>query len=174
LNVHVLAEEVMYADLVDFALDFPLQSMRSFGSESVFFLFGREVAKRGVFFFLILIGLVFFELVEANFEAGFECVQLVLKVEIIWVSDERSFEIRDFIDIENKPPLEQIVSEKRRPMLGLGIHKHSDSRVINGNVLGFGKLLLDFNEFVLSHDQHVAQIAYSCGPRGTMVYLWET
>jgi len=71
-------------------------------------------------------------------------------------------------NIKEKSPLIKGFTQQRRTMFRLGIDRHSNNGVKNRNILRFSEFLLDFDELMLTNDEHVAKIADSTRSRRTM------
>ena len=99
-------------------------------------------------------------------------MQFVLDLQVGEVRTGVEVEVCDVRELEHQPPLVQAGTEQGRTVFGLRIDRHADHGVVDRDVLVARESLLNFNQFMLAHHQHLTQVADATGPRGRVTHLY--
>lgn len=165
----VLAEEIVHSDLVDVERS----AWRFIGCVAKGFDIGYHGLRGGLKMAILALVVIlcrrsllcWFKAHRLScFKAASEIVELVLNVQVFQFNILNRLDIGDILEVEKKPPLVEGFAEQGWPMLRLGVDGDSDHLILHGHILRSGEFLLNFYQFMLPNDQHVAQIAHSAGP----------
>jgi len=94
-----------------------------------------------------------------DFETTLEIVKFILEIQIIEINVHTFINLSEFIDVKYQSPLIELLIQQSRSMFRFIIKWDSYDCILYRDILNPGELLFNFNQFMFSHNQHVAQVA---------------